>query len=89
MTEQALPSKWNVLWAAQDDLLIAIEDGSPLPTTRLKALPPWRAVMLARVAARAGVGLEEGTLDQLAAEAREVKGDGTLGDWWNRKEGSS
>ncbi|MGH9095292.1 MAG: hypothetical protein ACRDXE_09040 [Acidimicrobiales bacterium] len=68
----------------QDDCLLAITDGNPLPTKDLRTLPPWRAVMLARVAAKAGVGLERGTLDQLVAEASAVGGRGVLGDWWKR-----
>jgi hypothetical protein len=70
--------------AAQDDCLIAIDDGCPLPWRQLKVLPPWRAVLIARVANRAGVSLELGTLGQLVAEARAVTGSGELGDWWMR-----
>lgn len=68
----------------QDDCLIAIKDGSPLRADRLLRLPPWRAVLVARVAERAGVPLERGTVAQLTAEARAVGGDGTLGNWWER-----
>lgn len=68
----------------QDDCLIAIEDGNPLRTDRLMKLPPWRAVLVARVAERAGVPLEQGTVAQLIAEARAVGGEGTLGNWWER-----
>lgn len=70
--------------AHQDDCLIAISDGDPLPTAALLALPPWRAVLLARVADRAGVRLEQGTLPQLVAEASAVGGEGRLGEWWQR-----
>ncbi|GAC1542715.1 MAG: hypothetical protein NVS3B12_30940 [Acidimicrobiales bacterium] len=70
--------------AAQDDCLIAVTDGINLPTSSLMALPPWRAVLVARVAARAGIGLQQGTVAQLVAEAREVGGKGTLGPWWAR-----
>jgi hypothetical protein len=69
---------------AQDDCLVAIEDDSPLPTGALQKLPPWRAVLLARVARKAGVQLEEGTLDQLIDEARRSGGTHALGDWWAR-----
>jgi hypothetical protein len=72
------------MYAAQDDCLIAIDDGCPLPVARLRVLPPWRAVLVARVANRAGVSLERGTLGQLVAEARAVTGSGELGDWWER-----
>lgn len=74
----------DALLANQDDCLLAIEDGHPVPAARLRALPPWRAVMMARIAARAGVPLELGTLDQLHAEAKEAGGSGTPGPWWER-----
>jgi hypothetical protein len=38
--------------------------------------------MVARVAAKAGISLERGTLGQLVAEARSVTGAGFVGDWW-------
>lgn len=72
------------LMASQDDCLLAIEDGDQVPAAKLAKLPPWRAVMIARIAARANVSLERGTLAQLHAEARAVGGAGTLGQWWNR-----
>lgn len=62
----------------QDECLIAITDGRPVPSRALAALPPWRAVLFARVAAKAQIPLENGTLDQLVDEARRVGGDGTL-----------
>lgn len=72
------------IYGYQDDCLIAIEDGQPLRTDRLMKLPPWRAVLVARVAQKAGVPLEQGTVGQLVAEAVEVGGNGTLGEWWKR-----
>lgn len=72
------------LIANQDDCLLAIEDGNPVPADKLAKLPPWRAVMVARIAAKAGVPLERGTPEQLHAEAAEVGGEGTLGAWWDR-----
>lgn len=69
-------------WAEQDDLLISITDRRPLPTRLLRALPPYRALMIARIACQAGVGLEQGDVDQLAAEAARVGGGQRLGDWW-------
>jgi hypothetical protein len=72
------------LLANQDDCLLAIEDGRPVPAAKLANLPPWRAVMVARIAARAGIPLERGTLGQLHAEARRVGGNGTLGPWWDQ-----
>jgi len=64
--------------ALQDECLIAIEDGRPVPTRALAQLPPWRAVLIARVAERAGVPLQDGTVEQLRAEAARVGGAGTL-----------
>jgi hypothetical protein len=64
--------------ALQDLCLIAITDGQPLPTRAIAGLPPWRAVMLARVAEKAGVPLEDGTLERLVAEAVRVGGEGRL-----------
>jgi hypothetical protein len=72
------------IYGWQDDCLIAIEDGNPLRADRLLKLPPWRAVLVARVAKKAGVPLERGTVEQLIAEARHVGGDGKLGNWWER-----
>lgn len=74
----------KALYAAQDDCLIAVEDGRPVPAAALQSLPPWRAVMCARLAAKAGVPLERGTVAQIESEARAVGGDGVLGDWWER-----
>lgn len=70
------------IYGWQDDCLIAIEDGHPLRADRLLRLPPWRAVLVARVAERAGVPLEKGTVVQLITEARRVGGGGKLGNWW-------
>jgi hypothetical protein len=71
-----------VWWADQDDLLLSITEGRALDTRKLRVLPPWRAVMLGRVAQRAGLGLERGTLEQLQAEAHRVGRGGRLGEWW-------
>lgn len=75
----------RTLYAHQDDCLIAIEDGHPLPTRHLQELPPWRALLVARIAAKAGLGLEQGTIEQLKAEAAHEGGAGRLGNWWERK----
>jgi hypothetical protein len=66
------------IWAKQDICLIAIEDGKPIPSRALAVLPPWRAVLIARVADKAGVPLQHGTLDELVAEAKRVGGEGVL-----------
>lgn len=69
----------DTLMAAQDACLIAITDGAAtLPSDRLVELPPWRAVLVARVAARAGVGLAGGTLRELVEMASAVGGEGRL-----------
>jgi len=64
--------------AWQDECLIAITDGYPLPARAVAALPPWRAVLVGRVAEKAGIPIEGGTLEQLVAEARRVGGEGAL-----------
>lgn len=66
-----------------DECLIAIEDGKPVPTRALDSLPPWRAVLLARVAGRAGVQLEDGTVAEIREAARFVGGEAGPG-WWKR-----
>lgn len=73
------------MYAVQDDCLISIEDGEPIRTASLLRLPPWRAVLVARMGQKAGVPLEQGTVEQLIAEAWEAGGNGTLGEWWKRK----
>jgi DNA-binding transcriptional MerR regulator len=62
----------------QDLCLIAITDGKQLPARAIAELPPWRAVMLARVAHKASIPIEGGTLEQLVDEARRVGGEGKL-----------
>jgi len=86
MDETQKVSTHSGMDAAQDDCLIAISDGHRLPAARLKMLPPWRAVLIARVADKAGMRLQRGTIGQLLAEARAVGGSGELGDWWNRED---
>jgi hypothetical protein len=83
-TQPVIP--WQSIRDNQDDCLIAIQRRNPLPVKALKALPPWRAVMMATVANRACITLERGTLAQIHAEAVAVGGDGKLGDWWERPE---
>lgn len=67
----------RALLARMDDCLIAIEDGRPVPQASLRALPPWRAVLVARVAAKAGA-IADDELARLVAEARRVGGAGRL-----------
>jgi hypothetical protein len=73
------------IYGVQDDLLISIEDGKPLASSKLQRLPPWRAVMVARLAEKAGIAMEQGAVSQIVAEARAVGGDGVLGKWWERE----
>ncbi len=44
---------YPTLFGDQDDCLIDITDGKPPRSRSLRALPPWRAVMIARVALKA------------------------------------
>lgn len=74
MIEEDLPD----MYAFQDECLLAIQDGEPVPAAALSKLPPWRAVMIGRVAARSQLPVEGGTLDQLVAEAIRVGGYGSL-----------
>lgn len=60
-----------------DELLLAIGEGKGLDPTRLRRLPPWRAVMLARVAVRAGA-MPDQDLATLITDAVRVGGGGTL-----------
>lgn len=76
--------EWAPIRDAMDDCLIAIEHRRPLPTKALRALPPYRALMMATVGVCADVGLQDGTYAQLKAEASAVGGDGQLGEWWRR-----
>lgn len=63
--------------AHTDDVLVAITDGRPVTRDMLWRLPPWRAVLLARVAAKAGV-MQPNEVIQLVEEARAVGGAGQL-----------
>lgn len=71
----------NALIRNMDACLIAIEDGKPVPTNALNNLPPWRAVLCARAAERAGIPLEQGNVPQLRAAASRAGGDAPAG-WW-------
>lgn len=69
--------KHSDLLADQDDCLIAISDGKSPSKRALYSLPPWRAVLIARVAVRAGVMTEE-EVREMVEQARRVGGEGTL-----------
>jgi hypothetical protein len=60
-----------------DVVLIAITDHKKIPMDRLRELPPWRAVLMARVAEIAGA-MTRAEVDDLVREAREVGGAGHL-----------
>lgn len=66
------------IYAIQDMCLIAISQGKPVPSGPLGMLPPWRAVLIGRVADKAGISLEGGTLEDLVTEANRVGGEGKL-----------
>lgn len=61
---------WAGLTEATDSLLLAMISPRPsLDRTTLRRLPPWRAVVIARIAHRCGLmGRRE--LDELVREAR-------------------
>ena len=61
----------------QDDCLIALESGRRPSDRILRKLPPWRAVMIARIALRMELMTQE-EVDELVEEARTVGGDGKL-----------
>lgn len=61
----------------QDDCLIDISDGKRPRESSLRQLPPWRAVMIARVAHKAGV-MTEDEVNIYVIEARKVGGNGNL-----------
>lgn len=65
--------------AQQDDVLISITGGR-VNNEVLRQLPPWRAVLFARVAYSAGAMTRE-ELDRLVKEARDKGGKGTLRTW--------
>jgi excisionase family DNA binding protein len=67
----------DAMHSAQDDVLIAIQDGVDVPLDKLLTLPPWRAALLADVAVRGGC-LDAAVRDRVRAEAARVGGNGTL-----------
>ena len=65
------------LFADQDDCLIHISDGKKPPASKLRALPAWRAVLIARVA-RQALAMTKDELDALIEDARNVGPDNKL-----------
>lgn len=75
-------SYYNDLILHMDRILLAATDGYDIPLESIRALPPWRAVLLVRVATKAGAKIERGyTLDALVAAAVAAGGAGTLKDF--------
>lgn len=72
-------------WAL-DDIMIAVKDGRPIPTTAIDRLPPWRAVLYVTVALRAGGRLADGTLEQLTETVQKV-GSYAQPGWWRAELG--
>lgn len=68
------------IWA-MDDIILNTADGRPIPTDAVDQLPPWRAVMCVRLAARAGGTMQHGDLEKLEAAARAAGGHAEPG-WW-------
>lgn len=65
------------LMATQDRIMRAITDGEPISRYEFLDLPPWRAVLLARVA-YAARAINPALLDRLTTEARKVGGEGKI-----------
>lgn len=59
----------------QDDCLIAMETGKKPPMEKLKALPPWRAVLIARICNQGQIMTDE-EVEEFVQKAREVGGSG-------------
>ena len=73
------PRERDEIFALQDNVLISITDGK-MDHKSLRMLPPWRAVLLARVAHMAGAMSRE-LRDRVVKEARDVGGTGQLRSW--------
>lgn len=68
----------NTIFAVQDDCLVTMSSAEPyLDMTQVRRLPPWRAVMIARIGHKAGM-IDRRTLDELVREATLVTGQGVL-----------
>jgi hypothetical protein len=64
--------------AAQDHILRGLIGPRPwLDQRTLRRLPPWRAVLMARIAHKAGL-MDRRAMDALIREAELVGGEGTL-----------
>lgn len=76
---EALAGERGRIVAAMDDVLIPAGDGRGVDLGRLRLLPPWRAVMLARVLVKVTPPvLSYADLEELERDAQRVGGDGRL-----------
>lgn len=68
---------WNTreIMRVQDRCLLDIEAGTPLVADCLNALPPWRAVLLAVIAAKTGESMQLRNVESIRARARLAGGD--------------
>lgn len=74
--EEMLKDRLRVM-SDQDDCLIAISGGKRPPNRYLLSLPPWRAVMMCRVALKADLVTQE-EVNRIVEEAQQVTGNGKL-----------
>lgn len=65
------------IYAAQDDVLIGLSEGR-LDQVAMRKLPPWRAMLLARVAVKANL-MPPLQLEVMRRSANHVGGTGVLG----------
>lgn len=70
-------SERDLIMQRQDDCLTKMENGLRPPNNVLYKLPPWRAVMIARIAHNMGVMSTE-EVYALIDQAKAVGGDGQL-----------
>lgn len=68
----------EAIFRVQDDALVGLSSITPrIDMAQVRRLPPWRAVMIARIAYKCGC-LERRELDAMVREAQLVGGDGEL-----------
>jgi hypothetical protein len=67
---------------AMDDAMLALESHRRIPTEVLQRLPPWRAVMVAKLGIMAGFPLFMGSLEQMRRWAYKHSDAETMGNWW-------
>lgn len=72
-----MTSSQREIYHLMDDCLIDIVDDKQINETKLRQLPPWRAVLIAGVAVRAKAMTQE-AYDKLKADASEVGIKGEL-----------